>query len=866
MQRTRSAHSIHRPLSRASTQSAQSPAPDLLPDNKYHNNAAFMQQQLMGMQYVNPQPTNHMDPMMQMQAQNFQMSQQQFDPNQHYLPDNAYMLPGDTNYPMPPHMMQYQAQLNGSEPEDKRRKGSSATATNDKELRELLSRNDGRSLPEVAQEVIAKERTPQAEKTKQLFAMLWLRKVCKTAKTSVPRNRVYSHYATRCGTERVVPLNPASFGKLVRVIFPGIQTRRLGVRGESKYHYVDLCLVDDAPAEQSQGTARSTPALERADSRRSMSVQHAQIDFSAVPRPTSDNIGLASQDGIMEKLQPSTESESRGPPSHAKLFAYPDTRGMVADNEGSVMYDQILRFPLKDESPSQENEAIILPDLHPFCPLKTDPDTADALVALYRTHCTSLIDCIRFCKEKQFFRLFTSFHGTLTVPVQKLLAHPNLAPWIQAVDTLMYQKMVRFVSRLTLQAAPPAVITILNNISTNLHAHISKIFSSHPVHLLQAKLKPAATFASLLHRLIRVNAAAHAAANLLTIDQNREQMWREWVTMVNPKRVMEAELPTCGYEEVYKILTQDIRGLLEPLASPPFPDNALFSFDNEAYGYAQNSFSNAFSNNLEQSDNPASTENILDRWSTFLSSLPARFPQAKTRVLLHCISAVGTAALRDITIMGGASYQTWWVMKIFVDEMALWLAAMGGFLEHDASAVVPQAEVSPDLRAVDLRTSVGSNNSEMHSRMSSLDPDFSMSMGNQSQSQMIRPSSAHISRPQSAHSMHSYGVSSNRRPLSRAQTSIGNMQIDTHDQAQQQLLGMQMGHRHSFSMPGQAHVPQQPSNLSLHTSVAPDLGDMDDSGIGMSLVDDDALSKFNFTTADLGSQLMSSGEISVSMV
>lgn len=61
----------------------------------------------------------------------------------------------------------------------------------------------------------------------------------------MPRNRVFSHYATRCGTERVPPLNPASFGKLVRIIFPGIQTRRLGMRGESKYHYVDLSLIED---------------------------------------------------------------------------------------------------------------------------------------------------------------------------------------------------------------------------------------------------------------------------------------------------------------------------------------------------------------------------------------------------------------------------------------------------------------------------------------------------------------------------------------------------------------------------------------------------------------------------------------------
>lgn len=40
-------------------------------------------------------------------------------------------------------------------------------------------------------------------------------------------------------------LNPASFGKLVRIIFPNVQTRRLGVRGESKYHYVDLSVIEE---------------------------------------------------------------------------------------------------------------------------------------------------------------------------------------------------------------------------------------------------------------------------------------------------------------------------------------------------------------------------------------------------------------------------------------------------------------------------------------------------------------------------------------------------------------------------------------------------------------------------------------------
>ena len=75
-----------------------------------------------------------------------------------------------------------------------------------------------------------------------------LREFCKQDTDSVPRNRVYTHYSQRCGTDRVDTLNAASFGKLVRIIFPGIQTRRLGVRGESKYHYVNLRLLDDPGA------------------------------------------------------------------------------------------------------------------------------------------------------------------------------------------------------------------------------------------------------------------------------------------------------------------------------------------------------------------------------------------------------------------------------------------------------------------------------------------------------------------------------------------------------------------------------------------------------------------------------------------
>ena len=107
--------------------------------------------------------------------------------------------------------------------------------------------------------------------------------------TSVPRNRVFASYAKRCGTERVPPLNPASFGKLVRIIFPGIQTRRLGVRGESKYHYVELALIiDDGEPDRPCVSRLQSMARDSASRRGSVNpVQSRSVKICTAPASTS---------------------------------------------------------------------------------------------------------------------------------------------------------------------------------------------------------------------------------------------------------------------------------------------------------------------------------------------------------------------------------------------------------------------------------------------------------------------------------------------------------------------------------------------------------------------------------------------------
>lgn len=54
---------------------------------------------------------------------------------------------------------------------------------------------------------------------------------------SLPRSTVYNHYLAHCRHLQMASVNAASFGKLIRSVFIGLKTRRLGTRGHSKYHY-----------------------------------------------------------------------------------------------------------------------------------------------------------------------------------------------------------------------------------------------------------------------------------------------------------------------------------------------------------------------------------------------------------------------------------------------------------------------------------------------------------------------------------------------------------------------------------------------------------------------------------------------------
>ncbi|KAM4056011.1 RFX DNA-binding domain-containing protein [Hirsutella rhossiliensis] len=556
---------------------------------------------------------------------------------------------------------------------------SRSSANNELEMRQLFSANRHRNLQDVAGELHGNERGPNSERTRQVFAMLWINSVCTKGKGSVPRGRVYANYASRCATERITVLNPASFGKLVRVLFPGLKTRRLGVRGESKYHYVNFALAEDMPDLREAQPQIPRPLPEAKGPSQSFNSAPSQSNgvTNHGPRPSPPDVG---------QVQEKSDDEPRVTGLSHSVYNHPDLASIENVHSTSTKTHRLLAFPSPSESIVQQSDQLALPPIEAYLPHGTDPDAAKSLSALYRSHCTSLVECMRYCREKTFFHLYTSFQGTLTMPVQKLFGNAALAPWIEGCDYALYQRMMSIIASLTLQVVPKQVLDTLRNISERLVPHIRESFQGQPQHVISAKEAPAAIFAGLLDRALRVNLTAHAAANMLSNPANRDQMYVDWITMIRARKVAEC-VPTRGMDDVVKVLVMEMRDLLDPV-NVPWEVECLTIYGDVA------------SRNGRQGDEhdggDGSGKNVLDRWVGFLQSLPDKFPYASHTDIMWCVERIGTAVMRDLTLAQGKSFGSWWVTKTWMDEMVRFLAEQGGFARQRARQPSPSAGPKPE--------------------------------------------------------------------------------------------------------------------------------------------------------------------------
>ena len=533
------------------------------------------------------------------------------------------------------------------------------------------------------------------------------------------RDRVFTRYTERCGNERVPTLNPASFGKLVRIIFPNVQTRRLGVRGESKYHYVDLSLIQDdedrqyVPASYERpGTAHGSqhgrtdstaeaskifrahvsPPIERPMSRATMETADFPAPSAAfLPKEDSAEPPLEqkSRDLVKEKMdcKHANTPTIRFPikTMHANtVAALPSLRPNLPASIATYLAMPTTNS-LSQLSTSSQDTLIELPDVHAYLTeANYDHTIAEALFHLYRSYCIDVIDAFRKCKEKPFFNHHSAFNGKMTVPVSKLFSMECLAPWIQECDMRMYKQIVRFIAPLAVQNVPDRVWNVFERIGARLVTHLISAFEEKcPLHVVVAKAVPAARFAHLLKKLKGANAATLQLSRMLEDTQQRTQMWLDLMAMVDPDRLVEESMPPPeSLMRMQAMLKEDMRPLISPMdgdlvrAAEDDPTSAYATFVKEQ-------------SDFEIGILPAESEEdpipLLERWIKWLEHLPQIFSAHHPQCMVDWHTRLWRSVMMQIGQAGAHSYQSWWFVESFTTQMLNWMTEMEGLLMDEKS-------------------------------------------------------------------------------------------------------------------------------------------------------------------------------------
>ncbi|XP_055678770.1 DNA-binding protein RFX2 isoform X1 [Lutzomyia longipalpis] len=310
----------------------------------------------------------------------------------------------------------------------------------------------------------------------------WLVENYETAEgVSLPRSTLYNHYMRHCNENKLDAVNAASFGKLIRSVFTGLRTRRLGTRGNSKYHYYGI---------------RVKPG----------STLMSALD----EKPLNNN-----------SSQTNSTGQAAGTRNAKKLGAKPETYEACSQylGDGSAA---IPVFPAIDTTFNFPEEVTF--------------EDVDTLRSIYREHCEAFLDAVLNLEFstveslwREFWRVQDNNNGD-ECEEEKYLSKSKLyilcqcepvQMFIKQVDFAFYQNMVDVLIPDVLRPIPSSLTQAIRNFAKNLESWLSAAMSECPDSILQIKLSAVSAFSQTLRRYTSLNHLAQAARAVL---QNSSQI------------------------------------------------------------------------------------------------------------------------------------------------------------------------------------------------------------------------------------------------------------------------------------------------------------------------------------------------------
>ncbi|XP_072347200.1 MHC class II regulatory factor RFX1a isoform X9 [Scyliorhinus torazame] len=449
----------------------------------------------------------------------------------------------------------------------------------------------------------------------------WLLDNYETAEgVSLPRSTLYCHYLLHCQEQKLEPVNAASFGKLIRSVFMGLRTRRLGTRGNSKYHYYGLRIKANSPLirlieDQQHLAIRQQPFTQK---QRLKPIQKVEGMTNGMGVGQQQGGGLSDISAQVQQYQQFLDA-SRALPEFVEI-----------DLQGKTLPDGITMEHVK------------------------------AFQLLYREHCEAILDVmvnLQFTLVETLWKTFWRYNTSQSSDGSGLSVHdeaekrlpksclvvlckyePSLK-WTKYCDNMLYQGLVEILIPDVLRPIPSALTQAIRNFAKSLESWLTNAMMNVPEEMVRVKVAAASAFAQTLRRYTSLNHLAQAARAVLQNTAQINQMLSD-LNRVDFANVQEQASWVCRCEDgVVQRLEQDFKMTLQQ-------------------------------------------QNSLEQWASWLDSVVTQvlkpyhgspsFPKAAKQFLLKW-SFYSSMVIRDLTLRSAASFGSFHLIRLLYDEYMYYL-------------------------------------------------------------------------------------------------------------------------------------------------------------------------------------------------
>lgn len=354
---------------------------------------------------------------------------------------------------------------------------------------------------------------------------------------SLPRSTLYNHYMRHCNEHKLDAVNAASFGKLIRSVFTGLRTRRLGTRGNSKYHYYGIRVKPTSSLAGSMDESESPGGgVGSATGPQTQQQQPATTGSGSAKNGNhggghSMNNGASQGGGAAGGLPghgASSGAGGRGGGSRKSNSKPMETFEQCAQflGDGSLAIPQFPHIDASAACGGGLTDEITLEDV-------------DTLRSIYREHCEAFLDAVlslEFGTVESLWREFWRLKDdsrTEECEEEKYLSKAKLfrlcqldvvQQFIRQVDFAFYQNLVDVLIPDVLRPIPSTLTQAIRNFAKNLENWLTSSMAECPTAVMQIKLSAVAAFAQTLRRYTSLNHLAQAARAVLQNSSQINQM------------------------------------------------------------------------------------------------------------------------------------------------------------------------------------------------------------------------------------------------------------------------------------------------------------------------------------------------------